>query len=326
MFEIHRQAYLNALGIDNYVPKWQLPGAPESDACEFIAPEIDSSQPQDSLSDDANDNPLIRAKGFDGVSALDSENNPDANSPNVSNSNTNSPGAKSARDLIQEITNEQPKRIEPKGLAATSPTHSLQIPTEAPSETPQPEPQIPPAEFKAPINTPALSKKAPKPAVQALPKANSKKVQFSLNFWRISDELMVVDSRQVNLALPTEKLLVNMLFALGYPKELPKSEIIRWPLIDAPGQPQDENAARETLHAFLDEQFLLRPGKFMLLMGEDAAQYLLDSDLSFEEQTQQQHTIETFALTAIVTPNLAHLLQQPSAKADVWRAIQPLRQ
>ena len=78
----------------------------------------------------------------------------------------------------------------------------------------------------------------------------AKKVSFALSFWRVSEDLMVVDSRHSELALPVEKLLNNILFALGYPRQLPKVDALSWPMVDAPHQDQGENAARDTLHGF----------------------------------------------------------------------------
>lgn len=43
MNELQRQAYLSALGIETYMPRWQLPCAPESVAC--LVPVIDSQAP-----------------------------------------------------------------------------------------------------------------------------------------------------------------------------------------------------------------------------------------------------------------------------------------
>lgn len=43
MNELHRQMYLSALGIENYMPRWHLPFAPVSVACELPITEIQTS-------------------------------------------------------------------------------------------------------------------------------------------------------------------------------------------------------------------------------------------------------------------------------------------
>jgi hypothetical protein len=40
MNEYQRQAYLSALGVDNYMPRWRLPLAPEPVACELPVPDV----------------------------------------------------------------------------------------------------------------------------------------------------------------------------------------------------------------------------------------------------------------------------------------------
>ncbi|WP_317931265.1 hypothetical protein [Halioxenophilus sp. WMMB6] len=150
-------------------------------------------------------------------------------------------------------------------------------------------------------------------------------VRFSLSFWRVSEELMIVDSRHPELALPTEKLLLNILTALGYPRELPSAEIVQWPMIDAPHQDQGDTAARETLHAFLDAQFLLNPGRHLLLMGSDAAHYLLSGEQPYTDLLGSEQKLEEFDLTARITPSLTEMLQEPAKKAVTWQAIRGLR-
>ncbi|MCE2028240.1 hypothetical protein [Sessilibacter corallicola] len=305
MFEIHRQAYLNALGIDNYVPRWQLPGATESKACEFIAPEVESDD--ESLVDQQETYQTRQT-----LPSLDQR--AEEHTPLVT--------ARSANEIIEQISANSAAQPQ----TPLTQNNAIQTPTEKNRQAPTPVVSPAPISTQKKSQVPSFSEPEKNERKALARKTTSENVSFSLSFWRISDDLMIVDSRQAKLALPTEKLLVNMLVALGYPKELPKSEIIHWPLIDAPNQPHDENAARETLNAFLDEQFLLRPGRFLLLMGEDAVQYLLDSQESFADKLNKTFTIDDFSLTAIVTHNLAYLLQNPESKADVWRAIQPLRQ
>ncbi|GAB2190141.1 hypothetical protein MAH1_17490 [Sessilibacter sp. MAH1] len=297
MFESHRHAYLKALGIENYMPRWQLPGAPISPQCEFIVPEHNA----DDITDTAlpvQASALIESAIASTVSASATISKRTITESPIHTTSLESKPAVKQHAEIGDI--QYPK---------------LDVRPALKENFEQPKPRIQQA------NTTNTSIK---PATKS-ESARRQNVRFALNFWRVSDDLMVVDSRHAELALPTEKLLVNLLFALGFPKELPKSEIIRWPVIEAPHQPQDANAARDTLNAFMDEKFLLDPGKYILLMGEDAATYLLDSDTSFADKLGKQYPMSAFSLTAIVTPSLCDLLQNPSLKRDTWNAVQVLR-
>ena len=156
--------------------------------------------------------------------------------------------------------------------------------------------------------------------------------RFSLTVWRVSEQLMVIDSRQAQLALPTERLLVNMLRALGYGgQSLPKAEVVRWPLLENATEDQGEAEAREMLHAYLDAHLLLNPAKHLLLMGPEAARYILPAEGEyqgdwFDGLLGREVALEVLSTKAVVAHSLTAMLQDPGLKAATWRSIQPLRQ
>lgn len=191
---------------------------------------------------------------------------------------------------------------------------------------------VPPLAAPATTSVPLeISVPAPvqdKPDTEAPPAAVAPEPvpHFALTVWRISADLLVVDTRESQLALPTDQLLSNIVAALGYRlAQLPKAEVLRWPLLEAGGA-QGETEAREMLQAFLDTQLLRQPAKHLLLMGRDAARYLLDKPLPFDRLLGSAVDMPELSVTAIVVPSLADMLQDPLQKAVAWRAIQPLRQ
>lgn len=156
---------------------------------------------------------------------------------------------------------------------------------------------------------------------------------FNLNIWRVTDQLLVVDSRQPQSALPTAKLLTNILIALGYTgMTLPKSDVLQWPLDRAPGHSAAEG--RAMLSAFYEAQFTKQPFDTVLLMGEQAVRYSLSDEIGAAPEPQtlygQQISLKSFvpdqqAVKAILVPSLADMLRQPLLKKITWQAIQPLR-
>ena len=258
MNEVQRRAYLSAMAIDSYVPRWVLPAAPESQPCELP--------------------PLPEAV---------------AESPLPIDAAPTRPPAAAPQNRVDAAE------------AAAAVLSNLQI---------TPAAQVKPKPIAAPAAEPQASSAAVEP--------------FALTTWRVSDDLLVIDSRQAQLALPTDRLLSNILIALGYqPGGLPKAEVYRWPFIDNqildPANTQGETEAREMLHAFVDGQLVLAPVKFLLLMGAEAGRFILPADA--EPAASGAIALEQFGATAVVTPSLAALLREPSLKAQAWQALQPLR-
>jgi hypothetical protein len=142
---------------------------------------------------------------------------------------------------------------------------------------------------------------------------------------------LVIDTRDVAQALPTDRLLSNILIALGYQlPTLPKPNVLKWPMIENASSGQSSNDARDMLHAFLDAQLLLDPVKSIWLMGESAARHVLPSDFNYADYIGQVDHVPTVpSLESPVTPivvsaSLVDMLLQPSLKALTWKQVQPL--
>lgn len=153
-------------------------------------------------------------------------------------------------------------------------------------------------------------------------------LRFSLSVWRF-DELLVVDSRHSEKALPTEKLLLSMLQAYGLKLgNLPKPQVLQWPMFDMPQAETGAEAAREMLGAFL-ETLLDKPLQDWWLMGTDAFHLLPPETLAKEHNgyaqlitaEQLQGASVSPAAQLITMPSLAEMLERPQLKAKAWQAM-----
>src|SRR5690554_969682 len=99
MSEYRRQVYLSSLGIENYMPRWQLPNAPVSIACAL------QPYPEGELALPVNDNV-----------ALESDNVSIKNGLEVAVNNTQKPAlvADVLRDLVEVKKISQPLTAPPK--------------------------------------------------------------------------------------------------------------------------------------------------------------------------------------------------------------------
>lgn len=251
MNELQRQAYLSALGIENYVPRWLLPSAPISVAC--MLPVLDI--PEEKL--------VTPSVIFSALNEGVSERN--GSPPNLLNA-------------IAEL-NEQKKPAVPVNAAAI--LQQLE-------------------EKKAPVVQP-----------------------FSLSVYRPLSGFLIVDSRNTQLALPTDLLLHNLLrshlrsnqFALN-------DEVLRWPLIENRFVSRTETDARNELQTWLAVENELRPISVLWLMGKSASRYWLAADMDWASICWATQPIDGLPLKALILPSLNELLQKPAQKAKLWASLQ----
>lgn len=303
MNEVQRLQYLEAIGIDSYMPRWILPLAPTSVACVPVISEPAANAAIAVL-------PSIAASAAEAVMATE-------------NSDAQAQG-----------------KIAPPVAAIAPVMASVSPATALPATAPPVSAAAALAALAEPASAPAKAAAAVSGLVATVAKeADAAAVidpQFSLSMWRATDDLLVIDSRQAHLALPTEPLLTNILLALGLPRSsLPRAEVLHWPMYDHPLSPKGEAAAKETLLAMLEARLEQQPVSYVLLMGAEACHYLVPGELlpadqpepiaSYQALVGKALRLETVNATAIVVPSLSDMLQQPNLKATTWRAIQPLR-
>ena len=152
-------------------------------------------------------------------------------------------------------------------------------------------------------------------------------IRFSLSAWRIHDDIMVIDSRQPRMALPTDRLLQNILRSIGYPlAQLPPSDILRWPLIKDDRLSHPETEARAMVQAFISAQCTKAPLKGLLLLGHDAVRFALNiegnSQTFYDEHKGTSILQEQWQTTALIAPSLIDMLQDPMLKRVTWQALQ----
>ena len=208
MNELQRQHYLSAMGIDTYMPRWQLPFAPAPFACEVA-------------------------------------------------SSTTKSHAVSAADILAQL-------------------------------------DAKPASIEA----------------------------FSLSVWRPLDGLMVIDSRNAKMALPTELLLNNILRSFFSHEPLQSREdVLRWPMIENSFTKRTAQDARMELQTWLSVQHEIRPIKHLWLMGPNAAIYFLSEAEHFNDSIFQSVDLADTLIKALILPSLNEILQNPILKQKLFATV-----
>ncbi len=249
MNEYQRQAYLDAMGMEQYVPRWLMPHAPMPTACEL---------------------PIEMPKAAAPVSPQPAA--PDS-APAV--------GPRPVTDFLDDMRRPpaKPARREPEPAAE------------------QAAPAVPVPERIAP---------------------------FTLSIWRSPLPVLVVDARQPKAAMPTDRLLRNLLQALApHDSREVREEVLPWPLVRHKAVRLTADDARAELSTWLETELTNRPVRQLLLMGEAAARYLLPEDQSYENVLWQSLKLAPFDVPTLVAPSLLELLRDPSLKRPLWGALQP---
>jgi hypothetical protein len=305
MLEKHRLTYLDHLGIDNYMPRRVLPCA----------------LPSQLLSDEALQEPVA-------FSSADMPVDP-------------------SREVMSESTVEhEHKHAEPQ-LTATDLT-AAQVRHPSPAEI-LTEPSVEKAILvdekespsinsimESPVNaTVVIPVSSPEP--NSAPSSSTTKqqaIRFALNVWRINADLMVIDSRQPGAALPTDRLLQNILRSINcHLAQLPPSELLRWPLFKDNKFKDDklssnEDEARAMVQAYISAQCSNGTTHTILLLGKDAIRFALtiEDDIdSFYAQHKGTALLQPqWKNSVLIAPSLIDMLQDPMQKCVMWNALQTL--
>ncbi len=165
-------------------------------------------------------------------------------------------------------------------------------------------------------------------------------IKFIFSVWRIKD-VLVLDTRKVREALPTDRLLQNILRAVGYSiAQLPASESLRWPLFenkrftnarkslsDATLSEEhykaDKEQARAMVQAYITAQHTKAPLKYLFLMGEEASVFTLDEATGVDNSIGSMSTATLWdGIQCFTMPSLYTMLQDPPSKRIAWEALQ----
>jgi len=259
MNELQRQHYLSALGIDTYMPRWQLPFAPISYVSTLIPSAVE----------------LVLSPYETKVEASHIQ-----SSPSISQAKVEVNNSSQTNNLLNNL-------FETKKVSASKPQ------------------LVGAAAILAQLDV--------RPAnIEA----------FSLSIWRPFDGVMIVDSRNSKLALPTELLLNNILRSFFSTQAAnSKEEILRWPMIENSFTKRTADDARVELQTWLSVQHEIRPIQYLWLMGENAATHLLPEQADFTNSFFNFVNLTDSAINALILPSLNEILQKPTLKQKIFAAI-----
>lgn len=305
MLEQRRQNYLSLLGIDNYVPRRLLDNAAESE--------------------------LLTDEHFAFTDSI-------ASVPTHIGNNNAITTKQEPNELLH--TQQDTQRQTESPAAALTALETLRGASDAETTAPKQNSPSSLADILEPKQTADAQARSEHSAEQGENKISSanegstaEELDFVLSVWRIRDQLLVIDTRQPGAAYPTDRLLQNMLRAIGYPlAQLPASETIRWPLFinkkqinknansNAEKHSQDVEQARAMVQAYITAQMAKLPFNALLCMGDEAARFSLDgSDSNTADEKDNQWNIPV-----VKTPSLFSMLQEPLLKASAWKALQAI--
>jgi len=325
MLEKHRLTYLDALGIENYMPRYQLENALPSQLLSNDALREPTAFSTADIQDSSTSNNSV---AVDDISHHDIPQNTSLNSSHEAQGDSTVSEAISpvVADVMSSLG------IAPKTNSSVDPSSSS-ISAEAP-------------------NT-ATSTQQESSLLSAKSATIQQDVRFSLNIWRIKNDILVIDSREPAAALPTEKLLQNILRSIGFPlAQLPSSDLLRWPLFSSKklshkkysgkkvtnkqssetnvNQSSEEDEARAMVQAYVSAQCSRAPINTLLLLGKSAASFALtpasneDADTFYEQHKGTSVDTSLWDAKVLVAPSLVDMLHEPMQKKLTWQALQTL--
>ena len=142
-------------------------------------------------------------------------------------------------------------------------------------------------------------------------------VAFRLACWRVGEDLMLIDSWPRGLGAENQRLqlLGNVLKSIRRkPEQLLAPEFIDWPIRGDTSLA----AARAYLTVFVKGRHRQAPFKWLLAMGEDAAMSLGRGGAASNTPSAP---VAIGEIEVIYTHSLTEMIELPSRKREVWRAI-----
>jgi len=323
MNEYQRMQYLEAMGIETFVPRMRLVNAKLSLQCVLPEPSLQiqantgsvkSAALVDALTDASAETPA-KEGGLSQQMLRDL--NSSLNAPSDSRTGLGSGSgsgsgqiSKHPRAEAQNIHSVDTQGVEPvqahgRSAGTSADNHVVRSSETSPSTSPS-------------------STDISHTGETVANKVESQNASFNLALWFIPDcNIQVVDSRQPQDALPTEALLTNILVATEFLKAgLPVAELQSWPLLGS--DDLSWAAASSFLNDFLSYRFQTKPAKAFLLFGEDAAKAVLGERFDFENQLFSKVPVDEYKVHALVLPSLRDLLYAPQSKRQLWSLLTSL--
>ncbi len=153
-----------------------------------------------------------------------------------------------------------------------------------------------------------------------------KQPQFSLSFTPAGD-LLVVDSlpphARETVGPEYQRLLAALCRAMDCEVQPDAMRLHHWPMFASSSLNQGGDEAQRAVRRQLDLMLKKHSARRVLLLGELAAQWLLEQDHSLEAMRGLTFTLRA-GVAAVTSYSLTHMLKLPEFKADCWRDLQPL--
>ena len=152
------------------------------------------------------------------------------------------------------------------------------------------------------------------------PKTEAELIEVKFSLWQPNSEVLVCSAVEGALADADQmQLLTNILNAVGCAiHRLPQMDLVEWP--PYPNADGDENEVREFLATLIQARLKARPVKYILLLGDGAADWLLSA-----QQRSEQSTFGSLALTpettALLVPSLSNMIETPQLKGTTWQVL-----
>lgn len=337
MLEHRRQHYLSLLGIDNYIPTRLLTNAP--------------------LSSLLPDELLIDPKLLSNVSNQAQFIKPDDNKNIDESANENIGGSFDSKAVNSEVSTKNETLVASSSVINTSVANTSIVDTsivaaQGPSALLEQELLSQEAQQKAIDDSGAQSSKqsSKKPeqindsigADQSPIDMSRAPVKFVFSVWRVKD-ILILDTRKVREALPTDHLLQNILRSVGYSvAQLPVSESLRWPLfvdkrfakknngtdkieLTEEQYKNDSEQSRAMVQAYISAQHSKAPLKYLFLMGAETTSSTLDDSIRFVDCNGTVLSTKFWeGIQCLIMPSLYSMLQDPPSKRIAWNALQSM--
>ncbi|WP_261843892.1 hypothetical protein [Aliamphritea ceti] len=314
-----RHQYLDAMGIVSWLPREQLPGAlPTPDWVWEYCSLPDDMQPMVAQSQQT-------ATQQSGATASRSH-----------NSQQNQQAAQQARAALAASLGDKP--AEKPAAKAAPVTASVQ------NESSLAEPSVEQAVQQVvdkttpatAVTPPALNKAfdatniaAPEIAEDAdTDVSNDLQAPFKLAFVSFGDCLVVdtlpPQSRQ-GLSLQHQSLLEKILRSVGLQGGQGDVFLLPWPMFASKTLDQGATQARKAVTHKLNKSLAGRPVNQVLLLGEAAAQMIIQRSEPLEQLRGILFSLRS-DVKVLASSSLSEMMTVPGCKKDVWRDLQPLLQ
>lgn len=190
----------------------------------------------------------------------------------------------------------------------------------------------------APLTATDSSVKAPRTEVQPAPATRSEAVEparrgvvtppprVKLAFV-LAGDLLVVDSlppaSRQGFSAQHRRLLTGLAQSMGVTDRPSDASLLSWPVLAGPTLDQGPEELTKAVRRKLELTLALSSVRRALLLGESAAQWLLEREESLDALRGIRFSLRP-ELHCIASVSLSQALQLPELKAELWRDLQPL--